>query len=675
MKNSNTSNTDLSKEYYERRNRNRLMIAVFPVIFLPFLFYFFAQSITIRISPELANQTAVQESSEGVTFQFGEYWVLLSPSALITVNAEGFEEANQPLARSSNSSIIELEMIPKKGIVNLSFKLPGSYEVYLNQVRQVPEGERLVLELSKGSVDLLVKGSLFGQIKETLEVQGYGNIQNYVIEGEVAKGSITFSLTQDHVDVFLDGVAQARSSGNGNDSLDVLPGPHTISFSADDYQTKKFSIEALKNGNVDLGPIALTPNLTRLILSSEPNVSLVRVNGKIAGATPIELMLKPSTAYDLEITQAGYEKQTLTLRPQIGKDLSKHVELEAAPLFARVDANVEAEVSLNGFKVGLTPLKLNVQKGDRLALSAAGFTSQDVIVNAAHEADLLYSFTLWKEDQHNFQVAPDSIIVEGIQLLKIEGQSVMRPSPDGSEAARRMFRVDGFYAGTREISEGVFSRIMNSGNAPSNATLPVTNISWMDAIEFCNRLSDRAGLEKAYHFRNDRVGKIAVTFRENAAGFRLPTHAEWLVLTGTGKKNELATRVSPLRLSDQVDLPLGIGNLSGRENAGTSQAYLGSYLDQHVELAPVGSYLPNSLGIHGLYGNVSEWLHNYASSGVLLLSADENINHFGPQSGMENLVSGANYKTHQTSELSPYELRKRLFPSKHVGFRIVRGIP
>ena len=51
---------------------------------------------------------------------------------------------------------------------------------------------------------------------------------------------------------------------------------------------------------------------------------------------------------------------------------------------------------------------------------------------------------------------------------------------------------------------------------------PVEKVSWLDAVEFCNRLSHKAGLKKVYAIAGEKVKPDW-----DADGFRLPTEAEW----------------------------------------------------------------------------------------------------------------------------------------------------
>ena len=59
---------------------------------------------------------------------------------------------------------------------------------------------------------------------------------------------------------------------------------------------------------------------------------------------------------------------------------------------------------------------------------------------------------------------------------------------------------------------------------PGGEKNPVENVSWRDAIYFCNLLSQKAGLKLCYSFTNECEN---ITFDPKADGYRLPTEAEW----------------------------------------------------------------------------------------------------------------------------------------------------
>jgi formylglycine-generating enzyme required for sulfatase activity len=114
------------------------------------------------------------------------------------------------------------------------------------------------------------------------------------------------------------------------------------------------------------------------------------------------------------------------------------------------------------------------------------------------------------------------------------------------------------------------------GRTPTAARLPVVNVSWWDAIRFCNGLSEREGLTPAYIVDGDE----SVEWSPSADGYRLPTEAEWEHACRAGTTGP---RHGPL---DDIAWY--------RANSGE-------------RLHEVGGRQPNSFGLHDMLGNVWEW--------------------------------------------------------------------
>jgi len=129
--------------------------------------------------------------------------------------------------------------------------------------------------------------------------------------------------------------------------------------------------------------------------------------------------------------------------------------------------------------------------------------------------------------------------------------------------------------------------------------LPVTCVSWNDAVAFCNTLSELEGIESAYEVVGDRV-----TWKTDAPGYRLPTEAEWEYAARAGGKH--------LRYAgtEEPSQACAFGNVS---NPSTKAKYAWftwdtfPCADGYDGLAPVARFAPNAWGLYDMTGNVGEW--------------------------------------------------------------------
>lgn len=131
---------------------------------------------------------------------------------------------------------------------------------------------------------------------------------------------------------------------------------------------------------------------------------------------------------------------------------------------------------------------------------------------------------------------------------------------------------------------------------------PVRNVTWYDALDYCNWLSIREGLAPCYAGAGQ-----SVTCDFGATGYRLPTEAEW----------EYAARGGKLG---------GGGPFAGSEDPGETAWYEANSGDV---THPVGLKKPNPLGLYDLCGNIFEWCWDWyaddyyaRSPGVDPLGAD-----------------------------------------------------
>jgi formylglycine-generating enzyme required for sulfatase activity len=163
--------------------------------------------------------------------------------------------------------------------------------------------------------------------------------------------------------------------------------------------------------------------------------------------------------------------------------------------------------------------------------------------------------------------------------------------------SQRQVTVSSFYMGKYEVTQKEYLEV--TGTNPSyfkGDTLPVESVSWYDAVEYCNRRSQREGLTPAYAIDGNDV-----TWNQNANGYRLPTEAEWEYACRAGTVTSFSTgnNITTGQANYNGNFPF-FNNAKGRYRERTTK---------------VGSFKPNPWGLYDMHGNVSEWCWDLLPSG------------------------------------------------------------
>ncbi len=227
--------------------------------------------------------------------------------------------------------------------------------------------------------------------------------------------------------------------------------------------------------------------------------------------------------------------------------------------------------------------------------------------------------------------------------------------------------VSSFYIGRYELTQAEYQAVM--GNNPAhfgdNPNHPVEQVSWFDAIEYCNRRSLQEDFRPCYSYGNYGTNPdnwpsgwnssdnyhTNVSCDWSADGYRLPTEMEWMFAAKGGNESRGYIYSGSNNYDDVVWC---------YENSGATTH-------------KVGTKLPNELEIFDMNGNVWEfcwdiYAENYPSS--------PQINPHGPDSGNYRATRGACWT--YGAQYCTIAYRFYDYPTarrNYIGFRICRISP
>ena len=254
------------------------------------------------------------------------------------------------------------------------------------------------------------------------------------------------------------------------------------------------------------------------------------------------------------------------------------------------------------------------------------------------------------------------------ELLSISGGTFEMGSPDGeaqreNDELQHEVTIDDFYISPYEVTQKEYQEIM--GENPSQFTgdnLPVENVTWYDALNYCNALSLQEGLEPVYTIDEENV-----TWDRSKNGYRLPSEAEWEYACRATTSTPFNTENS---ISDQQANYYGHypylieENYFSQDNLETQP---GEYRETTID---VGSFEPNKWDLYDMHGNVGEWCYDYYGEYDL----NSTNNPIGVTSSNTKVYRGGGWNDYAKHLRSSY--RASLEPTQamsNIGFRIVRN--
>ncbi|MBP5449526.1 MAG: SUMF1/EgtB/PvdO family nonheme iron enzyme [Spirochaetales bacterium] len=261
------------------------------------------------------------------------------------------------------------------------------------------------------------------------------------------------------------------------------------------------------------------------------------------------------------------------------------------------------------------------------------YRNGDIAADLTGDGGTVTLYAIWKDDKNYIDESGDMVIGETkhckTSLVPVLTKETVIPCDQNDGAfvtVRGSVRLSPYSIGKYEVTQELFNTVMEInpsynkvqiGEGETNSLLrPVEQVSWYDAITFCNKLSLLMGRTPCYSVdviddwgnlpyssipergnEWDGFYWIYISCNWETDGYRLPTDCEWECAARGGIYSE--------GISDPWNYIY-----SGSNDLDNIAWYRGNSLDIRIyqyRTWEVGLKNPNTLVLYDMSGNVSEW--------------------------------------------------------------------
>jgi len=635
---------------------------------------FSAKSIEFEVDPVDPDSLSI----DGGWFRLplGDRVLLRKGEYTVNVARQGYYDVSQSFVVGDEpSKTIELRMrkLPGQLTVATAPAIDATVTIDNSRVGPAPYGP---VELQPGQHTVSVRSDRFLPFTGVVETAGLGRSDLLQVQLVPRWSEVTINSVPEAAEIFVGEDSVGRTPA----VIELLEGSHKISVVAKGFSAWDGVVEAEPNVPQSLPLIELMPADARLQVNSIPRGANVTVNGRYRGQAPLTLDLSPGVDYEIGLSKAGYGITARRVRLDAAASESITVDLSARTGTLTVNVQPsDATVFVDGRARarGAATLKLS-SVPHRIEVKKPGYVTWSRSVTPRPGYPQTVTARLQSlEAAERAKVAVNRKTAAGQDLRRVE-PGTFSMGASRSEQGRRANEVivpvtiaDPYLISTREVTNKEYAQYKKNhdSGADIHASLaadgnPVANVTWAQAVQYCNWLSKQEGLTPVYR---EEFGKW-VALRPFPDGYRLPTEAEWAWAVRYGNRSK-ATKFT---WGNKWPPPEDSGNFADRSAADLVPSIIPGFDDGYASTSPVGSFKPNGLGLFDGMGNLAEWVNDYYTVPTPGQTTPVK-NPLGPESGTNYVIRGSSWRHAGVAEL---RLSYRDYGSSSrpdVGFRIARN--
>ncbi len=660
--------------------------------------WFFATGHAVKIDVDPADSAVRMRG--GLVLPVGGNHFARPGDYTVEIQRKGYETLSAPVkVTDAPIQSFQYRLAKLPGILRVQTPVAARISIAGKDVGPAP-GE---VRLPAGRHEVLVTAPRHLPFKATVDIEGMEQAQSLTAKLVAAWAPVTVLTEPAGATVLVDGAAQGATPAK----LELDAGTHRIELRQAGFKAWVTDVQVVANQPQTLGPVRLGLPDGTLVVRTDPAGASVSVGGAFRGRAPVTLDVRPDVALGLVAAREGYEPATTQLT--VGAGERREVQLSLTPIFGEVTVMAEpasAEVFANGRAVGKSgqAIKLPAARTD-IEVRLAGFRSFRTtvtprpglpqVLNVRLEAGRSATDTAPAATAAaaggaaataaasgeavaavaSKAVTPTIRTKSGAELRLVGPASYTMGSPRresgrrANESQRAVALKRRFYLATREVTNGEYKQFRTqhrSGFVGQNTLelerQPAVSVTWQDAAEYCNWLSEQDSLPPAYQSQG---GKLTLV-QPATTGYRLPTEAEWEWAARANQDGSL--RKYPW--GDALPVPAGAGNYGDRRAQPLLQTILADLDDGYPATAPTGAFAANPLGFHDLGGNVAEWTTDLYT--VQPASSAVAVDPVAAGPGNMHVIRGASWRHATVTELRAAYRDSGNGRRDDVGFRIAR---